>query len=45
MAKRVYGPDFGTISVLADDEKISDGDHEVTAEQALQSAHGRARKC
>jgi hypothetical protein len=34
MAKLVYGPDFGTISVVADDDKINDGDHEVTAEQA-----------
>jgi hypothetical protein len=34
MAKLFYGPDYGTISVRADDEEPSDSDIEVTAEQA-----------
>jgi len=35
MAKLIYGPDFGTISLVADNEKINDGEQEVTAEQVL----------
>ena len=36
MAKLVYGPDHGTLSVRADDDKYAhEGDIEVTPEQAL----------
>ena len=35
MAKLFYGPDYASISVVADGDKPSRNDIEITAEQAL----------